>query len=44
MVSSTANSIITSSEVEEAMKKTDRKHYCLYNPYQDSPQSIGNVA
>lgn len=38
------NGIITSSEVEEAMKKTDRKHYCPHNAYQDAPQSIGNVA
>lgn len=44
MVSSAANGIITSSEVQEAMTKTDRRHYCPHNPYQDSPQSIGKVA
>lgn len=38
------NGIITSSRVEEAMKKVDRKHYSPHNPYQDTPQSIGYSA
>ena len=37
------NGIITSSRVEEAMKMTDRKHYCPHNFYQDTPQSIGQI-
>lgn len=33
--------IIQSSTVEAAMKAVDRKNYSPYNPYVDSPQSIG---
>jgi protein-L-isoaspartate(D-aspartate) O-methyltransferase len=35
------NGIIQTSRVEEAMKAVDRKHYSTYNPYVDSPQTIG---
>ena len=33
--------IIKSKRVEDAMKAVDRKNYSQYNPYMDSPQSIG---
>ncbi|XP_041988583.1 protein-L-isoaspartate(D-aspartate) O-methyltransferase [Aricia agestis] len=36
-----ANGIIKSDAVANAMNAVDRKHYCPYAPYQDSPQSIG---
>ena len=36
-----SNGIIKDSRVEAAMKAVDRKNYCSYNPYVDSPQSIG---
>ena len=39
-----ANGIIKKDGVAEAMRKTDRKHYIEYNPYNDSPQSIGYQA
>lgn len=35
------NGIIQTPSVEAAMRKVDRKNYCPYNPFQDSPQSIG---
>ncbi len=35
------NGIIKSPAVEVAMKAVDRHNYCSYNPYEDSPQSIG---
>ena len=38
---SAENGIIKSETVESAMKAVDRKNFCHYNPYQDSPQSIG---
>ena len=38
------NGIIKSDAVFEAMKQTDRKHYVSYNPYNDTPQSIGYQA
>lgn len=33
--------IIKTKRVEQAMKAVDRKNYSQYNPYMDSPQSIG---
>ncbi|XP_052275373.1 protein-L-isoaspartate(D-aspartate) O-methyltransferase-like isoform X4 [Dreissena polymorpha] len=36
-----ANGIIKDLRVIEAMKAVDRKHFCKFNPYNDSPQSIG---
>ena len=36
--------IIKSPRVEAAMKAVDRKNYSPYNPYMDSPQSIGYAA
>ena len=39
-----SNGVIKSPAVYEAMKQTDRKHYVSYNPYNDSPQSIGYQA
>lgn len=33
--------IIKTKRVEEAMRAVDRKNYSQYNPYMDSPQSIG---
>uniref|UniRef100_A0A493TUU2 Protein-L-isoaspartate(D-aspartate) O-methyltransferase n=1 Tax=Anas platyrhynchos platyrhynchos TaxID=8840 RepID=A0A493TUU2_ANAPP len=36
------NGIIKSDKVFEVMLATDRCHYAKYNPYMDSPQSIGN--
>ena len=39
-----SNGIIKSTSVYDAMKQTDRKHYISYNPYNDSPQSIGYQA
>ena len=38
------NGIVKSPRVEEAMKAVDRKFYSPYNPYVDSPQSIGYSA
>lgn len=35
------NGIIQSPRVETAMLAVDRKNYCPYNSYMDSPQSIG---
>ncbi|XP_035176619.1 protein-L-isoaspartate(D-aspartate) O-methyltransferase [Oxyura jamaicensis] len=35
------NGIIKSDKVFEVMLATDRCHYAKYNPYMDSPQSIG---
>ena len=35
------NGIIKTPAVETAMKAVDRKSYCSFNPYVDSPQSIG---
>lgn len=35
------NGIIQTPRVEAAMKSVDRKNYSPYNPFQDSPQSIG---
>lgn len=40
----TANGIIKSDTVANAMTSVDRKHYCPYAPYHDSPQSIGYSA
>ncbi|CAK1601158.1 unnamed protein product [Parnassius mnemosyne] len=39
-----ANGIIKSDVVANAMNAVDRKNYCPYAPYQDSPQSIGYSA
>ena len=39
-----ANGIVTSARVEAAMKAVDRGNFCAYNPYMDSPQSIGHQA
>ena len=39
-----SNGVIKTSAVFDAMKQTDRKHYVSYNPYNDSPQSIGYQA
>ncbi|XP_068632311.1 protein-L-isoaspartate(D-aspartate) O-methyltransferase isoform X2 [Battus philenor] len=39
-----ANGIIKTAAVENAMIAVDRKSYCPYAPYQDSPQSIGYSA
>ncbi|KAI5638826.1 protein-L-isoaspartate(D-aspartate) o-methyltransferase (PCMT) domain-containing protein [Phthorimaea operculella] len=36
-----ANGIIKSDSVANAMNAVDRKNYCPYAPYHDSPQSIG---
>ncbi|KAJ0175656.1 hypothetical protein K1T71_008815 [Dendrolimus kikuchii] len=36
-----ANGIIKSDAVANAMNAVDRKNYCPYAPYHDSPQSIG---
>ncbi|KAL4238427.1 Protein-L-isoaspartate(D-aspartate) O-methyltransferase [Mactra antiquata] len=36
-----ANGIIKSDRVASAMKAVDRKHFCKFSPYNDSPQSIG---
>ncbi len=36
-----ANGIIKCDQVESSMRAVDRKNYSPYNPYQDSPQSIG---
>ena len=38
-----ANRIIVSESVEAAMLKVDRGNYSSYNPYYDSPQTIGEV-
>nr|XP_039267434.1 protein-L-isoaspartate(D-aspartate) O-methyltransferase-like [Styela clava] len=38
------NNIIKSDAVFEAMKATDRKHYCQQQSYVDSPQGIGYQA
>ena len=38
------NGIITSESVERAMRAVDRGNYCPFNPYYDSPQSIGYQA
>lgn len=35
------NGIIKTDKVFEVMLATDRCHYAKYNPYMDSPQSIG---
>lgn len=35
------NDVIKSQKVFEAMYAVDRKYYSKYNPYTDSPQSIG---
>lgn len=37
------NGIIKSDKVFEVMLATDRCHYAKYNPYMDSPQSIGKT-
>ncbi|CAH0407039.1 unnamed protein product [Chilo suppressalis] len=39
-----ANGIIKSDTVANAMIAVDRKNYCPYAPYHDSPQSIGYSA
>lgn len=39
-----ANGIIKSDAVANAMMAVDRKNYCPYAPYHDSPQSIGYSA
>lgn len=39
-----ANGIIKSDSVANAMTAVDRKNYCPYAPYHDSPQSIGYSA
>jgi len=39
-----SNGIIQDSRVAAAMRSVDRKSYCSYNPYMDSPQSIGSNA
>ncbi|XP_013179184.1 PREDICTED: protein-L-isoaspartate(D-aspartate) O-methyltransferase isoform X1 [Papilio xuthus] len=39
-----ANGIIKNVAVANAMNAVDRKFYCPYAPYQDSPQSIGYAA
>lgn len=39
----TENGIIKSDKVFEVMLATDRCHYAKYNPYMDSPQSIGKT-
>ncbi|XP_047986400.1 protein-L-isoaspartate(D-aspartate) O-methyltransferase isoform X2 [Leguminivora glycinivorella] len=39
-----ANGIIKSDAVANAMNSVDRKNYCPYAPYHDSPQSIGYSA
>ena len=36
-----ANHIVQSEAVESAMLKVDRGNYSSFNPYYDSPQSIG---
>jgi len=36
-----ANHIIQSDAVESAMLKVDRGNYSSFNPYYDSPQTIG---
>ncbi|XP_067680606.1 protein-L-isoaspartate(D-aspartate) O-methyltransferase-like isoform X1 [Haliotis asinina] len=36
-----ANGIIKSPQVVQVMKTVDRVHFCKFNPYNDSPQSIG---
>lgn len=40
----TANGIIKSDVVANAMVAVDRKNYCPHAPYHDSPQSIGYSA
>ena len=37
------NGIVETARVESAMKAVDRKDYCPFNSYMDSPQSIGNI-
>ncbi|EME39883.1 hypothetical protein DOTSEDRAFT_137927 [Dothistroma septosporum NZE10] len=39
-----ANGLITSERVKNAMKAVDRAHYAPSFPYQDSPQTIGHRA
>lgn len=39
-----ASGVIKQNAVAEAMKKTDRKNYAPYMPYNDCPQSIGYQA
>ncbi|KOB65874.1 Protein-L-isoaspartate O-methyltransferase [Operophtera brumata] len=39
-----ANGIIKTDSVANAMNAVDRKNYCPYAPYHDSPQSIGYSA
>ncbi|CAG9578816.1 unnamed protein product [Danaus chrysippus] len=39
-----SNGIIKSDTVANAMSAVDRKNYCPYAPYHDSPQSIGFAA
>ncbi|XP_053612224.1 protein-L-isoaspartate(D-aspartate) O-methyltransferase isoform X1 [Plodia interpunctella] len=39
-----ANGIIKSDAVANAMNSVDRKNYCPYAPYHDSPQTIGYSA
>lgn len=39
-----ANGIIKTDVVANAMMAVDRKNYCPYAPYHDSPQSIGYSA
>ncbi|KAJ8721582.1 hypothetical protein PYW07_002357 [Mythimna separata] len=39
-----ANGIIKSDNVANAMLAVDRKYYCPYAPYHDSPQTIGYSA
>ena len=33
--------IIKNLEIGKIMEKIDRKYYCSYTPYYDSPQGIG---
>lgn len=35
------NEILKTPRVIEAMKKVDRANFCKFNPYNDSPQTIG---
>lgn len=35
------NDILKTQRVIDAMKKVDRANFCKFNPYNDSPQTIG---
>lgn len=35
------NDILKTQRVIDAMKKVDRANFCKFNPFNDSPQTIG---